>query len=429
LGDDLHAKLAAVGLVRPRGSDTLESWLTRVIDAKRHELKRSSLVKLEQTKRALLASLPGGMNLRDVSRDDASKWREGMVAAGKLSIATIKLHIGNAKTYFNEAVTRGLIQTNPFGHLAGGNTASTNERYVTPEETDKILEALPGAELKLIFGLARLAGLRTTSETHLLTWADVNFDRGRLLVRSPKTERHKGHESRIVPIFPKLMALIQARYDEAPEGVDQLVFARGGALVRRIGAAAKAAGVAEWGDLFQTLRRSCEREWAMEFPQYVVSKWIGHSITVSGKHYANAVSDDIYDRAAGVKVARLPPSEDKPDPFGGPGDNPPASRCAQDSARQRQHTEAGSGTRRQNPDSCATNRGLPLHAATVGNSIPLASTPKSILRRICFDPVPDALSFLAASHNPSWLRQLCPELWHLAHSVPRQRPRGGRIAR
>ncbi len=36
----------------------------------------------------------------------------------------------------------------------------------------------------------------------------------------------------------------------------------------------------------------------MRFPQYAVSKWIGHSITVSGKHYANHVSDELFDRAA-----------------------------------------------------------------------------------------------------------------------------------
>ena len=45
------------------------------------------------------------------------------------------------------------------------------------------------------------------------------------------------------------------------------------------------------------LRSSCEKEWAMYFPQYAVSKWIGHSIMVSGKHYANAVPDELLDRA------------------------------------------------------------------------------------------------------------------------------------
>ena len=39
----------------------------------------------------------------------------------------------------------------------------------------------------------------------------------------------------------------------------------------------------------------------MKYPQFAVSKWIGHSITVSGRHYANAVPDELFDRAAGVE--------------------------------------------------------------------------------------------------------------------------------
>ncbi len=62
-------------------------------------------------------------------------------------------------------------------------------------------------------------------------------------------------------------------------------------------------GVEPWPKLFQNLRRSCEKEWAMEYPQYAVSKWIGHSISVSGKHSANAVPDELFDRAARISVS------------------------------------------------------------------------------------------------------------------------------
>jgi hypothetical protein len=36
----------------------------------------------------------------------------------------------------------------------------------------------------------------------------------------------------------------------------------------------------------------------MQFPQFAVSYWIGHSITVSGKHYANNVPDELFRRAS-----------------------------------------------------------------------------------------------------------------------------------
>src|SRR5215471_8942771 len=52
--DDLHAKLAAVGLVRPRESSTLGPWLEKLIEQKRTELKARSLHNLELTKGKLL---------------------------------------------------------------------------------------------------------------------------------------------------------------------------------------------------------------------------------------------------------------------------------------------------------------------------------------------------------------------------------------
>lgn len=46
---------------------------------------------------------------------------------------------------------------------------------------------LPHRRVEALFGLARYAGLRIPSESHLLTWADVDFEKSRLLVRSPKS--------------------------------------------------------------------------------------------------------------------------------------------------------------------------------------------------------------------------------------------------
>jgi len=36
----------------------------------------------------------------------------------------------------------------------------------------------------------------------------------------------------------------------------------------------------------------------MRFPQFAVSKWIGRSNTVSGRHYASAVPDELFDKAS-----------------------------------------------------------------------------------------------------------------------------------
>ena len=298
LDDATHGKLAAAGLMAPRGSTTLGGWLEKYLGEKARDLKPESLRKLHQTEAKLLAYFTPETSLRGIKPAQAAEWRSGLKAAG-LSEAAVKTHSGNAKGIMAEAKRRELVPSNPFALLKGGPTPSQETRYITPEETEAVLAACPDVEWATLFGLARLAGLRVPSETHRLTWADVDWERGRLLVRSPKTERWAGKDRREVPITPRLHKLLQDHFDEAEPGRDRLVSIGGkGAVHRRVRVICKRAGVEPWPRLWQTLRASCEKEWAMTFPQYAVSKWIGHSIGVSGRHYANDVPDELFDKAA-----------------------------------------------------------------------------------------------------------------------------------
>ena len=226
----------------------------------------------------------------------------------------IRTHCGNVKTILAEAVRRKVIDANPFGAEPAGAMPSKYSRYVTPDEIERVINACPDDEWRLLFGLARYAGPCIPSELHLLTWGDVDFDRGRLTVRSPKTERCKGHEHRVVPITPRLMELLQPRFDTCPRGEHRLVSINGkGTLIRPVRRIWARAGVGPWQHLWQTLRASCEKEWAMTFPQYTVSKCIRHSITTSGRHDMNAVPDEIFDRASGVRCEQLQPQQKAPE--------------------------------------------------------------------------------------------------------------------
>jgi len=312
LDDHLYGKLAAVGLVAPRQALTLGAWVTQYLAERKGELKAESHRKLGQT----LAKLVGrrktadrdavrgyfdpDIPLRQLTPQDAAAWRQWLRSHG-LSEAAIKTHSGNVKTIMREAVRRKLIENDPFQHLKSGPTPSRYTRYVTPDEIARIIDACPNAEWKLLFGLARHAGLRVPSESHLLTWGNVDWVRGRLTVPSPKTERYAGHEQRLVPITPSLMKLLLERFAGCGEDDQHLVTIRGqGRIMKTVRAVCARAGVDLWSRLWQTLRQSCEKEWAMTFPQYAVSKWIGHSITVSGRHYANDVPDELFRQAAGV---------------------------------------------------------------------------------------------------------------------------------
>ncbi len=109
-----------------------------------------------------------------------------------------------------------------------------------------------------------------------------------------------------MPICPRLMELLQEAFDAAQVGQEQVVpLSRAGNVRRRVERAIRLSGVKPWANLWQTLRSSCEKQWASEqLPQAWVSRWIGHSLTVSGKHYLSGdAPDEAFDRVTQAKAA------------------------------------------------------------------------------------------------------------------------------
>ncbi len=340
LPDEVHAKLADVGIVAPRTppptAPGLKNWLDKYGSQRRGELRRSSIVKLDRTSALLQAYFGADRSLDALTPSDAADWRawlasqtwgrntrNGVKPSGRpLSEATVRLYIRYAKLVFRAAVERELILHNPFSKLPSRTTAAVRSRYITPQDADRILTACPNPAWKALFSLARFAGLRTPSEACAITWGDVDWERGRLNVRSVKTERYVGHERRVVPITPKLMGILQEAFDQAAEGQVRIVPLSVRNLHRRFAGIVKRAELKPVARPFQVLRQSCATELAMSFPQKAVAVWLGHSERVSSEHYLQ-VPDELYEKAAG----RLPE----------PGDQG-AAKCAAESAA------AGSGT-------------------------------------------------------------------------------------
>ncbi len=399
LEDRLYAKLAAVGLVPERQSATIGTLVERYIAERKDDLKPESTRKLRQTETKLLAFFDKDKSLRKITAEDATAWRRSLKDLG-LSEAAIRTHCGNVKTMLGEAKRRKTIDANPFDTLKSGPTPSKYTRYITPDEIQRVIDACPDAEWRLLFGLARYAGLRISSESHRLTWADVDFERARLTVHSPKTERWEGHDQRVVPITPKLMALLRDRFETMPEGETPLVTIGGkGAVIRRVRRIWAKASVEPWARLWQTLRSSCEKEWAMTFPQFAVSRWIGHSITISGKHYANAVPDELFERAAKATATK-------------------DATCAQRQA-QRKASDGAGNERKQGNDAdhaearnSADFRDLRLVSASPGSSEewsrgelnPRAGTVSKMRLRVClivcFHPRRRRSASSAAANHP-----------------------------
>ena len=118
---------------------------------------------------------------------------------------TIRKRVSEAKQFFHDAVQRELISKNPFDGMKG-TVGSNRDRdfFIDRDLAEKVTEALPNTEWRLLFALMRFGGLRCPSETLALTWDDVKWAEDKILVRSSKTEHHEGKGFRLIPIFREL---------------------------------------------------------------------------------------------------------------------------------------------------------------------------------------------------------------------------------
>ncbi|MDX1969763.1 MAG: site-specific integrase, partial [Planctomycetaceae bacterium] len=213
IGDDLHRKLASKGLVAPRqtakdvaAEGLLGPFLATYI-ASRSDVKPLTLAKYETARRELVAFFGFDKPLVSVSQGDADSFRRHLATGrGNRPRAenTVRKIIANAKVFFGGAKRLRLIPENPFADQKASILANSKRMvFVSRETIDTVISACPNAYWRLIVTLARYGGLRIPSEL-AITWDDVDWERGRLLIRSPKTAHHHGRDERMIPLFPEV---------------------------------------------------------------------------------------------------------------------------------------------------------------------------------------------------------------------------------
>jgi len=288
LPDDVHAKLSGVGLVDTRTGTTLGAWLEGYMSS-RTDAKLSTLIAMGQAKGDLLKFLGPSRTLASITPGDGDDFCRWLLGERKLSPNTARRRCGRGKQFFRAAVRKRLIQSNPFTDLKSRVQGNPEKAYfLSRADSQKILDACPDIEWRLLFALSRFGGLRCPSEHLLLTWADVDWSRSRLTVHSPKTEHHEGKASRTIPIFPELLPHLREAFEQADAGATHLItryrdarqnlrthFTR---IIRR-------AGLEPWPKLFHNLRATRQTELAETFPIQAVCEWIGNSVAVAKGHY------------------------------------------------------------------------------------------------------------------------------------------------
>ncbi len=306
--DFIRKRLERVGLIQPqerRECPTVAQWVRSYIEG-RTDIKPNTRSNMKQAEASLIGFIGKVKRLADVTPGDAEDFRIDLKAKG-LAEATIRRRCKRAKQFFTAAVKKRIIADNPFADLKCGDVSNEERRVYVPGETiQSVLAKCPDTQWKLIFALARYAGLRTPSETFRLRWADIHWDRMRFTVHSPKTEGH-GKASRVVPLFPRLYRVLLEAFGQAQEG-DEYVITRyrgsGSNLRTQAHRIIKRAGLEPWEKTFQNLRASLETELVEQYPIQTVTAWLGNTPAIALKHYLT-VREEHFEKAVQIPVQQV----------------------------------------------------------------------------------------------------------------------------
>lgn len=313
---EIHDRLASLDLVTARKRCDLPRTIIaymRAYIASRTDWKKPA--NYTQAVDKLLAFLRRDAPLKSLSKGDVQRWHRWLMSerGGQLSANTAGQNIKRCRQIMRQAIDDGLVDENPFvGVKIDLRSDKTKMRYVDVDQAAAILDACPDQEWRVIVALARFGGMRCPSEVLGLRWCDVTWDRGRMLVTAPKTERY-GKGERVTPLFPPLLAELQDLYDIAAPGVkcagDAFVIQRyrksESNLRTTFNKIVTRAGMKPFPKPFINLRSSArtELERSGRFANHVLNDWFGHSGDVAETYYLQTTEDD-FDEAA--RLASLP---------------------------------------------------------------------------------------------------------------------------
>lgn len=312
--DVMFAKLVAVGLANPRDAvtavrlgDFLDGYFKRRSDA-----KTATRVFYGHTIRNLIAFFGADRPLDSINPGEADDFRRWLVIHEKLSPATVARRCSLARTFFRDAVRRRLIPANPFDGVGGGpKNNPERSRFIDRATIQAVIDACPSAEWRCLVALSRFAGLRVPSEALSLRWSDIDWERDRMVIHSPKTAHHAGKATRVCPIFPELRPYLDDLFSVPDNAVYVLPSLRPASADRGDWKATnlrtqferiiRRAGLTPWPRLWHNLRASRQTELAAEFPMHVVCDWLGNTQLIAAKHYLQVTDADF--------AAALKPSE------------------------------------------------------------------------------------------------------------------------
>jgi integrase len=306
IGNTLKEKLAAVGLIEAPKRAALGEFLRSYI-LSRPDVKPATREVWQQPCRNLTEFFGDNKPLRNITTGDCDQFKAWLLTQN-LAPATIAKRLSFARTFLHVARKHRLIDENPFSEVKIPTAnVSARQRFIGRDMVQKLLD-VANPTWRTIIALARYGGLRCPSEVLSLERLHVDWERNRITVPSPKTDRYDGKGTRTIPLFAELRPFLEDAFELAEPGQTHVV--GGNHLAKAngptgwkccnlrtpFGKLLKRAGLEAWPRLFHNLRSSRETELLKTFPVHVVALWMGHDAKVSLKHYAQT-TEDHFDRA------------------------------------------------------------------------------------------------------------------------------------
>ena len=239
----------------------------------------------------LLSFFEAAATIDGVTEADAETFHRRLLSRYAESTAN-KRH-KNCRQFFAWAVKRRWIDRDPLAGIKIGAAVDASKRvFIDAALSARVFEALPSAEWRMLFALARYGGLRIPSEAQRLRWADVAWAENRFVVHSPKTEHHRGKASRVVPLFTELEPHVAEAFEAADDGAEFSIPTHRSEDVRTtFGKLRTRAGIQPWPKLWTNCRLTRATELRERCPSHVVAGWLGHSVEVENAHYVQTTED------------------------------------------------------------------------------------------------------------------------------------------
>lgn len=191
----------------------------------------------------LKAFLDSNRLLRLVDRQQAEEFISSRVRLDtkrkekELSGWTRAQHVKHCRAMWRRACKWGLVAENVYDEVDAGHMATRPWHHITPGEFQLLLAVAPDARWRTVYWLLYGCGLRF-GEAFNLTWADVDFENGRIHIRNRAATaelppfvvkadgRGASSKERSVPMPKPVVDALTGWQGQAPEGVPFVLLTR-----------------------------------------------------------------------------------------------------------------------------------------------------------------------------------------------------------